>query len=107
MVQDNTQHDMESRLTTEKQTIEKMITLYCKGHHKTSSLCNECRQLLDYSVNRLQKCRFGNKKPVCKKCPAHCYRKEEREKIRRVMRYAGKRMLWHHPYLAICYLKRL
>ncbi len=83
-----------------------MIALYCKGLHKRQSLCDECRQLLDYSVNRLQKCRFGEEKTTCKKCPAHCYKKEEREKIRQVMRYAGKRLLWRYPYLAVCYLKR-
>jgi hypothetical protein len=97
---------MKSRLTIESETIEKMIALYCKRCHKKQSLCDECRLLLDYSVNRLQKCRFGEDKPTCKKCPTHCYKKEEQEKIRQVMRYAGKRLLWRHPYLVIRYLNR-
>ncbi|MDR2525428.1 MAG: nitrous oxide-stimulated promoter family protein, partial [Oscillospiraceae bacterium] len=30
-----------------------------------------------------------------------CYRADMREKIRAVMRYAGPRMLLHHPVMAI------
>ena len=44
---------------------------------------------------------FGPDKPVCSKCPVHCYRPELRERIRGVMRYAGPRMLYRHPVLAL------
>ena len=37
----------------------------------------------------------------CSNCTVHCYRPEMRERIRTVMRYAGPRMLFHHPVMAI------
>jgi hypothetical protein len=90
------------RLFREGQTIEAMIGCYCEGHHHANAaLCPECRQLLDYAVLRLERCRFGAKKPVCAKCPVHCYQRLRREQIRVVMRYAGPRMLWQHPILSL------
>jgi hypothetical protein len=95
---------MKNRLAIEQKTLEKMITLYCKENHKKQFLCEDCRSLLDYSLIRLQKCKFGNEKPACKKCTIHCYRHEERTAIRQVMRYSGQRLLFHNPYLAMRYL---
>ena len=40
-------------------------------------------------------------KTFCSACKVHCYSKENKEKIRKVMRYAGPRMLLYHPVLAI------
>ncbi len=40
-------------------------------------------------------------KTFCSNCTVHCYRPEMRERIRTVMRYAGPRMLFHHPVIAI------
>ena len=40
-------------------------------------------------------------KTFCSNCTVHCYRPEMRERIRTVMRYAGPRMLFHHPVMAI------
>jgi len=34
----------------------------------------------------------------------HCYKAEMRDKIQTVMRYAGPRMMKHHPILAIFHL---
>ena len=93
-----------NRIIREQETVEKMIFLYCKAHHQKPNPCFECIQLTDYVADRLQKCRFKDKKPNCKKCPAHCYKNEQREKIREAMRYAGPRMMWHHPYLAVKHL---
>lgn len=63
------------------------------------SLCAECTNLLDYALQRLEKCPFGSDKPKCSACTVHCYRKERREKIREVMRYAGPRMVTRHPVM--------
>jgi len=81
-----------------------MVTLYCKNHHHGQPLCAECRRLLDYALQRVQKCKFGEDKPTCEKCPVHCYRKDEKEAIRKVMRYAGPRMILHHPCMALRHL---
>ena len=43
----------------------------------------------------------GETKLACAKCPIHCYQPEVREKVKAVMRYAGPRMIWRHPILAL------
>ena len=94
------------RLEEEKQTVEQMIRIYCRHHHHTAQLCPECAGLLRYAHTRLDRCRFGIDKPTCSKCPIHCYQPTRREAIKRVMRYAGPRMLWHSPIAAIRHLIR-
>lgn len=90
------------RLHREWITIRAMIRIHCQGHHHGEAVpCAECEQLLDYAAQRLGKCPFGEEKPACTNCPIHCYAKDMREKARQVMRYAGPRMLWHHPWLAL------
>ncbi|MGC9520836.1 MAG: nitrous oxide-stimulated promoter family protein [Anaerolineae bacterium] len=94
------------RMRREARTLTAMVRLYCRGHHgsQREELCPSCQQLLDYALQRLSKCPFQETKPTCANCPIHCYRPEEREQIRAVMRYAGPRMLLHHPLLAIMHL---
>ena len=130
------------KIETEKQTIEAMIRLYCKGkkHGETENyekdmncpsnpttpipanrssshpltphrspltvppLCPQCQELLIYAHQRLERCKFGNEKPSCTRCPVHCYKPAMRQQIRQVMRYSGPRMLLHNPVLAIRHL---
>jgi hypothetical protein len=92
------------RLAREFRTMAAMIDIYCWDHHAAhgdSGLCPECQSLLDYAAVRLERCRFGEGKPTCAKCPVHCYQARRREEVKAVMRYAGPRMVWHHPVLAI------
>lgn len=90
------------RLHREHQTLEKMIALYCRDHHKPAQgLCSGCTALRDYAAARLERCRFGADKPKCSACPVHCYKPAMREAIRDVMRYSGPRMLIRHPVLAL------
>lgn len=91
-------------VNTEKETIAVMIKMYCKHNHGNHSLCTECNELLDYAILRINKCKFGNEKPVCNFCPVHCYKPEKREQVRKVMRWAGPRMIYSHPILAIKHL---
>ena len=96
---------MGKRILREQVSIEKMIVLYCnEQHHTRSGLCDDCRTLLEYALQRLQHCIFSEDKPVCAKCPVHCYRKTMRDEIITVMRYAGPRMIYKHPVLAIRHL---
>ena len=86
-------------------TIEAMIALYCRGvHHHHAGLCEECQGLLAYAHERLERCVFGAKKPVCAMCPVHCYKPEMRARIKAVMRYAGPRLLFHRPRLVLFHL---
>ena len=136
------------KIEQEKQMVEAMIRLYCKGMKHTSCsncphkidatseaergsdsslsthisppvlggvpkgeggishpvLCPQCQSLLAYAHQRLDRCKFGNAKPSCTRCPVHCYKPAMRQQIRQVMRYSGPRMLLHHPILAIKHL---
>ena len=95
----------QSRMQRERRTIRLMIELYCRGRHRLGDpLCAECQQLADYAMGRLSRCRFQAAKPVCAKCPVHCYAPAMREQVREVMRYAGPRMMLAHPVLAILHV---
>ena len=90
------------RITREKKTIEAMVRIYCKNQHESKGeLCPECSELFEDAKMRLDKCPFQEKKSTCGKCLVHCYQPQMREKIKKVMRHAGPRMLWHHPILAM------
>ena len=98
---------MEKRpvLNAEKATISLMVGLYCKDKHgQKEGLCRECGELELYAHQRLEVCQFLPEKPVCGKCPVHCYKPHYRQQVREVMRYAGPRMLTHAPGAAIRHL---
>jgi len=84
-------------IETEKRTIEFMIRYYCRKIHKETSLCRDCADLIAYAHRRLDACRYGNEKTSCRKCPTHCYSPENRESVRRIMRYVGPRMVYLKP----------
>ncbi|MFR3451663.1 MAG: nitrous oxide-stimulated promoter family protein [Collinsella sp.] len=115
----------------EQEIVSQMIALYCKGNHSAHGsaslrerggeirqmregrpfgsgtsgerrdLCPECAELEAYAHARSERCPFMEEKTFCSNCTVHCYRPEMRERIRTVMRYAGPRMLFHHPVMAI------
>lgn len=90
------------RLQRELQTIAAMIGIYCRGHHRSAhATCTDCEDLLAYARARLDHCPYGPDKPTCVNCPIHCYRPAQREQVKRIMRYAGPRMLLRHPILAL------
>ncbi len=97
---------MPGSMKNEYQTIEAMVRLYCCGRHEASpgGLCPACRDLLAYAAARLERCPYSRNKPACSDCPTHCYKPLEREQIRKVMRYAGPRMMRSHPLLALGHL---
>jgi len=97
-------------LETEKEVAALMIQLYCRAQHRQKEghvFCSECQALFEYAQERIARCPYKEEKPVCERCPLHCYTPEMREKIRTVMRYAGPRMFWRHPLMAMHHLWRL
>ncbi|MEQ4635440.1 nitrous oxide-stimulated promoter family protein [Providencia stuartii] len=92
------------RIQREIKTIEKMIQLYEKAHPVPADSPEQYKKLYAYAINRLEKCRYGEQKPACKQCPIHCYQPKMREQMKIVMRWAGPKMLLHHPILAIRHL---
>ena len=78
-----------SRVEKEKEIVELMIRLYCEKNHKCKDeLCDDCRELLEYA----------HKRSSCSKCPIHCYKKDMKEKIKKVMRFSGPRLLIYRPF---------
>lgn len=67
-------------------------------------MCPECLVLYKYARMRIEKCPFMETKTFCSQCKVHCYMKDKREQIRKVMRFSGPRMLVYHPVMAICHL---
>jgi len=95
----------ELKLARERQTIEAMLHIYCRDKHSPATgLCAECAALFAYAEKRLEKCPYGDDKPICANCPIHCYQPRIREQVREVMRYAGPRMMRRHPVLATRHL---
>ncbi len=94
---------VENRRKKEKDVLREMIAIYCHGVHKTKKgdLCPECLALNDYAQMRTDKCPFMETKTFCSNCKVHCYKPEMRAKIKEVMKYAGPRMIFYHPVLAI------
>ena len=90
------------RIEREGQTLQAMFRLYChKQHGFNSGICQECQELQDYALTRLEGSPFQEGKTTCVQCPIHCYKADMRVRIKEVMRFAGPRMLYSHPVLAI------
>ena len=103
-----------ARRAREKKTISQMIAIYCHGNHDAKDrteraycgemICHSCAEIDDYSVLRTERCRKMETKTSCEECEIHCYSPKEREEIRTIMRYAGPRMMTHHPIAGIRHL---
>jgi hypothetical protein len=92
----------QARLERETRTLRVMIELFCHdNHHPAGTLCADCHQLLLYATQRIDRCPYQDDKPTCARCPIHCYVPARREQVRRVMRYAGPRMMLSHPVLTL------
>lgn len=87
-------HDLTEKQRKEFALVEKMVRLTCADKHGThGELCADCAGLLEYVEKRIARCPYGEEKPTCRKCPIHCYRPEERQRIKEVMAHAGPRLL--------------
>lgn len=97
------------RLRREFHTIGYMMRIWCVAHHVHSlrspaGLCAQCTDLLAYAGQRLANCPYGEGKPTCARCPVHCYARSQREQVREVMKHAGPRMLWRHPWHTLLHI---
>lgn len=98
--------DIEQKRIREKETVSRMIKIYCHGNHGTKGdvLCEECKELLEYAGTRVERCPHIETKTFCSSCKTHCYQPKMREKIREVMKYSGPRMMFYCPGMAIKHL---
>lgn len=93
--------DIQTKREREKQLVSQMIALYCRKNHGGRTLCPDCAALDAYARQRSDHCPFMETKTFCSNCKVHCYKKEMREKIRKVMRFSGPRMIFYHPIVAV------
>lgn len=95
--------DPKARRAREAAMVTEMIGLYCRAHHgaEKGGLCPECAALADYARARSARCPRMAEKTFCSTCPHPCYAPAMRQGIRRVMRWAGPRMLPRHPAWAL------
>jgi len=90
--------------------IADLTAIWCDGHHRDRSrrqartegavagiygrrrivLCEECEAHLAYAEKRRAYCP-KEPKPFCANCDTHCYKSDEREWQREMMRYSGPR----------------
>lgn len=94
-----------------------LASIFCRGHHddhdrprlesdgaslgvygrKAPRLCAECAAHIRYAEQRRAYCP-KDPKPFCAHCDSHCYKRDEAEWQRQMMRYAGPRSLLS-PYV--------
>lgn len=69
-----------NRIDREKKVIGQMIEIFCRQHHQAGNLCNDCKDLLEYALNRLEHCPKGSSKTSAgnaKFIAIHPFRKKE------------------------------
>ena len=93
--------DVHSKRQREKETVSRMIAIYCRKKHGTRELCPECAALDAYARQRSDRCPFMETKTFCSNCKVHCYKADMRQRIREVMRFSGPWMIFHHPVMAL------
>jgi len=96
----------EEKRKREEKVVGQMIGIYCRGNKhegrdSETGMCPECKALWDYAVQRSEHCPFMETKTFCSNCTVHCYAPEQREQIRKVMRYSGPRIMFYHPVMAM------
>lgn len=71
------------------------------NHENAAHLCIECQKLQEYAHAKIECCPFIENKTFCSNCKVHCFAPDMREKIRKVMRFSGPRMIIYCPHLTI------
>ena len=93
----------------EVETLKKFFTIYCSNKHTDQhkftkklqyryidydielELCDECKELIEYSFLKLQECPHDIK-PRCRQCPNPCYEKQQWKSLAKLMRYSGMQL---------------
>lgn len=57
-------------------------------HLPALELCDDCTKLLNHGIAKRALCPM-DPKPMCKKCPNHCYHPAYRDRMREVMKFSG------------------
>lgn len=97
------------KFVEQKETLETFFQIFCTNKHNNqapfaysifyanqevlveAALCNECKELFEYALNRLYECPH-EEKPRCRKCPTRCYEPKKFAQVAKVMRYSAIRL---------------
>ena len=97
------------KFISEVETLNNFFTIYCKDKHTEQNscvrslqyknenydvefhLCEECNELINYSIKCLEECPHEIK-PRCRKCPNPCYEKPQWKRLAKLMRYSGMKL---------------
>jgi len=101
------------KYTSEVETLTTYLEYFCKSKHTNQSakeifhnyknekfsnkisLCDECFDVMQYSIERLQNCPH-EEKPRCRTCKTPCYEKSYWKKLAQVMMYSSLRLTLTH-----------
>ena len=108
----NKEYKIHKKREKEKESILCMIEIYCKHNHKeyhknynktfgSKNICRECEEIYHYACERTDRCRFIETKTFCSACPSPCYKKDMKEKIKKINAFSEKRMLFYRPITAL------
>jgi len=98
----------EPKVKKDIKTLAKFVQIYCRENHKSSdkhpfackskdaeelklprmNLCPDCSKLLSHGIVKRAMCPL-DPKPMCKKCPNHCYHPVYRSMVREAMKFSG------------------
>ena len=99
---DQIKNDESKIISREKKMVDSMVLIYCKNHHNSIRIpCKSCTNFSEYSKNRLENCFYQDKKPVCGRCGLSCYNSHFKKFGETCFNYAGPRILFHDPKLAL------
>jgi hypothetical protein len=109
---------MTKHLKKDIRLIGKFVEVYCAGRHGSTRrnrfplpgrlgerrLCSDCYEFMAYAMAKRMKCPLESEKPSCKACQIHCYTADQREKVREIMAYSGRKLMlrgrldyvWHY-----------
>jgi len=97
---------MAKKFEADVEVLKSFFPVYCNDKHKhqikknyifkynteeyqfQANLCEECHSLLNYSLQRLEKCPHDIK-PKCRKCPNPCYEKPQWKALAKLMKYSA------------------
>lgn len=102
------------KVRKDTKTLADFVAIYCRANHadrereaastdaarlgvygrRPPVLCEECSAHLAYGEKRRAYCP-KDPKPFCAHCDVHCYRADEAEWQRQMMRFAGPRSMLH------------
>jgi hypothetical protein len=91
---------MAGAVKKDSKVLEHFIQIYCDTKHIKAiksekeglTLCPECYETLVYSRLRRELCPL-DPKPACKNCEIHCYKPDQRQKIKDIMRHSGMHLI--------------